>query len=462
MPWLHALPELLQKVNEAENELAALTGGCQWLTSQVGAEAAAFVDADAGTIVAGTAHVRLAFTDEERRAAVGSSTPTLTARPEDVLVSVPVRYAGARIGALVAAGPAARADTLSNAAASLGALCAPALRSRLDVLTMRRHSHERTPEILGISPAMAALRDAIVRAAVSPFPVLIEGESGSGKELVARAIHRLSPRRDRRFAALNCAALSDDLAESELFGHTRGAFTGAIGPRAGLFEEAHSGTLFLDEVAELSPRAQAKLLRVLQEREVRRVGENGTRAVDVRVISATNRPLRTVVQAAQFREDLLFRLAVVRVRVPPLRDRPEDVPLLAQAFWRTVALGVSSRALLGADALVRLARHPWPGNVRELQNAMAALAVAAPVRGRVSARHVDHVLAESASSPDPVPASLDCARTECERRAVSAALARHGGRRAAAARELGLTRQGLAKAIRRLRVGAGVGIEGVA
>jgi DNA-binding NtrC family response regulator len=169
-----------------------------------------------------------------------------------------------------------------------------------------------------------------------------------------------------------------------------------------------------------------------------------------------------MVQAGQFREDLLFRLAVVRVRVPPLRDRPEDVPLLAQTFWRAVALGMSSRALLGADALVRLARHHWPGNVRELQNAMAALAVAAPARGRVSARHVDHVLAESASSSDLVPPSLDCARTDCERRAVSAALARHGGRRTAAARELGLTRQGLAKAIRRLRLATAVEIEGVA
>ena len=178
---------------------------------------------------------------------------------------------------------------------------------------------------------MARVRAAIERAAPSPFPVLIEGESGAGKELVARAIHARSDRRARRFAALNCAALADDLIEAELFGHARGAFTGAISERAGLFEEADGGTLFLDEVGELSPRAQAKLLRAIQEGEIRRVGETRSRKVDARIVAATNRSLEAAAAAGHFRTDLRFRLDVVRIDVPPLRGRPEDIGELGGA-----------------------------------------------------------------------------------------------------------------------------------
>lgn len=295
---------------------------------------------------------------------------------------------------------------------------------------------------------MAAVRDEIVKAAGVPFPVLVEGESGTGKELVARAIHRLSARRDRRFCAVNCAALSDDLVEAELFGHARGAFTGAVAPRSGLFEEAHAGTLFLDEVGELSPRAQAKLLRAVQEREVRRVGENAPRPVDVRLVAATNVGLSDAVGAGRFRQDLHFRLAVIRLCLPPLRDRIEDIPLLAESFWRQVAQARSTRARLGPDALAGLSRHAWPGNVRELQNAIAALVMIAPERGRVGARHVRQVL--GASGADAPWISLDAARRTFEQRTIATALARHAGRRTAAARELGLSRQGLAKAIKRL------------
>jgi DNA-binding NtrC family response regulator len=462
MPWLHALPSLLQTVNEAEDELSALRGGCQWMATECGAEASAFLDVEDATTVAGTSSARLEFTDVERRAAIDAASPAVTTRPDGVLVSAPVRYAGAKIGALIASGPSDRLTTLSEACASLAALCAPAMRTRIDTLALRRHSHERIPEIVGTSAAMAALRDTIARAAASSFAVLIEGESGSGKELVARAVHRLSARRERRFAALNCAALSDELAESELFGHSRGAFTGAVGPRIGLIEEAHAGTLFLDEVGELSARAQAKLLRALQEREVRRVGENAPRPVDVRVIAATNRSLRALVAASAFREDLLFRLAVVHIRVPPLRDRLEDVPLLVQSFWNAARKGAETRAVLGADALRRLVQHGWPGNVRELQNVMAALVVIAPSRGRISARHVNQVLAESGGAAASPPSSLDRGRTEYERHIVTTALARNAGRRTAAARELGLTRQGLAKAIKRLHVDAPASMAGVA
>jgi DNA-binding NtrC family response regulator len=457
MHLLHAVPDLLHQVNEADDELAALTNACQWIARQCEASAVGFLDLAQGALLAGGPGLSAALNPDERRNLAACDRPRVQARPDGVVVAAPVRYAGVRIGVIVIVGAAVREATLTEAALSVAALCAPALRARLDAIALRGESHARTPEILGRSPAVAALREAIARAAGSPFPVLVEGESGSGKELVARAIHRLSPRRDRRFAALNCAALTDELAETELFGHARGAFTGAIGPRAGLFEEAHLGTLFLDEAAELSARTQARLLRALQEREVRRLGENAPRAVDVRIVAATNRPLAQLVVSGQFREDLLFRLAVIRISVPALRERLEDVPLLALACWRRMAAELSLRAILGPDALARLARHAWPGNVRELQNVMAALAVSAPARGRVSARHVDQVFAHTGRTPAAPVRSLDSARADCERRTVAAALARHGGRRASAARELGLTRQGLTKAIKRLNLEVQVG-----
>ena len=215
-------------------------------------------------------------------------------------------------------------------------------------------------------------------------------------------------------------------------------------------------------MSELSPRAQAKLLRVLQEREIRRVGENAARHVDVRIVAATNRRLAEVASGGLFREDLLFRLAVVRIRVPPLRDRLDDVPLLAQAFWRRMQADTGKAAALGPDALATLCRHTWPGNVRELQNAMAALAVIAPARGRVSHRHVRQVVAPALTTDDGPGVPLETARRLFEQRTVAAALARNGGRRIATANELGLTRQGLAKALRRLGLSAGDNSAGVA
>jgi len=220
--------------------------------------------------------------------------------------------------------------------------------------------------------------------------------------------------------------------------------------------------LLLDEVTELSPRAQAKLLRVLQEREIRRVGENTSRPVDVRVIAACNVPLADAVASGRFRDDLRFRLAVIRIRIPALRERLEDVPVLAQTFWRRSAQEAGTRAVLGPDALARLTRHLWPGNVRELQNVIAGLAVAAPGRGRVSSRHVDQVLTHAAAADEAAGISLDAARRTFERRIVAAALVRHAGRRGAAANELGLTRQGLTKALRRLGLAADENAAGVA
>ena len=304
------------------------------------------------------------------------------------------------------------------------------------------------PEIAGPSAALGELRRAIVRAAAAPFAVLIEGESGAGKELVARAIHRLSARGGRRFCDLNGAALPDELVEAELFGHARGAFTGAPGDRPGLFEEANGGTLFLDEVSELSGRAQAKLLRVVQQQEVRRLGETQMRPIDVRVVAAANRSMAGEVSAGRFRADLLYRLDVVRLRVPPLRERPEDVPALADIFWQSAVARVGSRASLGEEVRRALAAYAWPGNVRELQNVMAALAVMAPPRGLVPASLLPAHIGE-AQARRPTLAEV---RGACEREAVRAALGRAGGSRARAARELGLTRQGLLKTMQRLNL----------
>ena len=304
-------------------------------------------------------------------------------------------------------------------------------------------------ELLGASEPAAALRGAVLRAARAPFPVLIEGESGSGKELVARGVHRFGPRRDRRLCTVNCAALADDLLEAELFGHARGAFTGAVGERAGLFEEADGGTIFLDEVGELSPRAQAKLLRVLQDGEVRRVGENMPRRIDARIIAATNRRLDEEVAANRFRADLRFRLDVVRIAVPPLRERASDIPALALHFWTEAAARVGTSATVAAETLSALARYDWPGNIRELQNVMASLAVHAPRRGRIAPAVLPAHIARAAASN---ATTFEAARHEFERRFVRAALARGGGQRARAARTLGLSRQGLAKMMRRLRI----------
>ncbi len=436
MHLIHGLPALLQVVQDADDDQAALAGGCAWLRRQTGADEVAIVDADgAGVLVT-----------DGWSGAVSRDEGTLGA---------PVRYGRAVIGHLLARGTPAAHAVIEQALPAVAALVGSAVRSRLDALALSRDAHRAAPEILGTSPGVAAVREAIARASQTGFPVLIEGESGTGKERVARAVHRLSARRDRPFAAVNCAALTDDLIEAELFGHARGAFTGALGTRTGLFEWAHGGTLFLDEVGELSPRGQAKLLRALQEREIRRLGENVARPVDIRVVAATNVALAEAALRGSFRQDLLFRLAVIRIRLPPLRNRVEDIPLLARAFWRQLGPGREPGPRLGPDALAAFCRHSWPGNVRELQNVVASLVVAAPAQGRVTERHVRQVLA-AASADHGVPThgdiamSLTAARELAERRTVAGALARHGGRRSAAAMELGLSRQGLTKALRRL------------
>ena len=236
-------------------------------------------------------------------------------------------------------------------------------------------SEEERPSALASSRIVAAhglmqqLLDKAFKAAQSRATVLIHGETGTGKELIAAAIHDNSKRRTGKFVRLNCASLSENLLESELFGHARGAFTGAVGQRKGRFEQAHLGTLFLDEVSEIPLALQVKLLRFLQEREFERVGGDETLRVDVRVVAATNRDLRALVEDNTFREDLYSRLNVVRLEVPPLRARPSDVPLLAEHFLRRYAAENEKETNgFSKDALDALVAHAWPGNVRELQN----------------------------------------------------------------------------------------------
>jgi DNA-binding NtrC family response regulator len=237
--------------------------------------------------------------------------------------------------------------------------------------TLRREAREkyRLENIVGRSEAMLQVYKTAARVAVSDATVLIWGESGSGKELVARAIHQASPRATSPFVTVDCGALSEGVLESELFGHSKGAFTGAQVARRGLFEEASGGTLLLDEIGNVSPKLQAQLLRVLQEGEIRPVGANESIAVNVRVVAATNRDLAQAVQEGTFREDLFYRLNVVTIRIPPLRERTEDIPLLAEHFVHKH--GRTETASLSAEARAVLSAYRWPGNVRELENAIA-------------------------------------------------------------------------------------------
>jgi len=276
--------------------------------------------------------------------------------------------------------------------------------------------------------------------------VLLRGETGTGKELFARLIHDSGSRRERKFVAQNCGALSETLLESELFGHVRGAFTGAIAERRGLFEEAHGGTILLDEVGEMTPATQLRLLRVLQEGEVRRVGESSARKVDVRIIAATNADLEARVSDGAFRQDLYYRLNVFPITLPPLRARSQDIPALAEHFLR---LHRARRAVPGftAEALACLRVYPFPGNVRELENEVErALALADDGRP-IGVEHLSGRVREAGRAGAP-PNTLNEAIEELKRRMIEDAL-RECGSKTRAAERLGLTRQSLQQMLRR-------------
>ncbi len=303
--------------------------------------------------------------------------------------------------------------------------------------------------IVGRSRALRRLLEEIERAGPTPARVLIQGEHGTGKELVARALHAASPRRAGPFVAVNCAAIPEELVESELFGHERGAFTGATQARRGRFEEAHAGTLFLDEIGDLSPRAQTKLLRVLQEGELTRVGGNRAIKVDVRVIAATNRDLAAAARTNEFREDLYFRLAVIPMTVPPLRERTEDIPALVEHFAAQVAKETGGKPrTFNAGALERLRAYSYPGNVRELGNLVERLVIMSPGAG-VGADEVRAVLPREEAPPESAGRLSEAVR-EFEKRQIEAALQAEGGNVTRAAARLGLERSHLYKKMRKL------------
>jgi len=306
--------------------------------------------------------------------------------------------------------------------------------------------------IVGRSEAIRRLLAEIQLAGPSPARVLIQGEHGTGKELVARALHASSSRQGMPFVAVNCSAIPEELIESELFGHERGAFTGATQARRGCFEEAHGGTLFLDEVGDLSPRAQTKLLRVLQEGELSRVGGHRVIRVDVRVIAATNRDLGERARAGTFREDLYFRLAVIPITVPPLRDRPEDIPLLVEHFAARWAKEAGGRPRSFApEALELLRRYPFPGNVRELRNLVERLAIMAP-EGRIGREQIRGVLPQAERGEPPAAMRLADAMKTFEREQIVAALAAADGNMTEAATRLGIERSHLYKKLKKLGV----------
>ena len=328
-------------------------------------------------------------------------------------------------------------DTLTIFAAQASLLVQNALlldELRADNRGLReRLEQQRFGEILGSCPGMQEVYRQIEKVAPTDLSVLVVGETGTGKELVARELHRRSPRAGGPFVAINCGALPETLLESELFGHVKGAFTGAVATRPGRFQQASGGTLFLDEVGDMPPVLQVKLLRALQDRTVQKVGDHRDEPVDIRVIAATHRTLEEEVKRGAFREDLYYRLATLTLRVPPLRDRGEDVAVLARGFLRTFseAYRTAARGFTPA-ALVAIRRHGWPGNVRELENRIKK-AVVLSDGPLVRAEDLDF-------PPEELPplTPLQEAKDQFERRYVLEALKRHGGNRARTARALGV------------------------
>jgi DNA-binding NtrC family response regulator len=315
-------------------------------------------------------------------------------------------------------------------------------------LRSRLADHLAVKDLVGSSPGMTRVKEVIATIADSDSPVLIEGESGTGKELVAAAIHRQSQRSKGPFVPVNCSAIPADLMESEFFGHVRGAFSGAVADALGLFRSAHGGTLFLDEIAELSPALQAKLLRVLQEKEIRPVGSTKTHAVSVRMIAATNKILENVVQGGSFRQDLFYRLNVVRIVVPPLRERKDDIPALVTYFIRRFNERFRRDVKgIAPDAIAALTAYDFPGNVRELENLLER-AYALGARDEIERASFPELAARSdapvVTVDEPIP-TID----QAERDLIARALTRFKNDKDQAARALGLTVRTLYRRIKK-------------
>jgi len=333
-------------------------------------------------------------------------------------------------------------------------ISAARLREQVMSLERERVAGERFPDIIGRSPAMERVFRLMESACSSPISVLIEGETGTGKELIARAIHARSDRREHPFVAVNCGALSETLLESELFGHRKGAFTGAVSDKRGLFSVANQGTIFLDEIGDTVPAMQVKLLRVLQEGEFLPVGGTSPERVDVRVICATNRKLMEEVRVGRFREDLFYRLSAFPIGVPPLRQRTEDIPLLVAHFLDQLAEKWKKR-LRGTNeaALALLTRYHWPGNVRELENEMARAVTLAADGDVLQAHHLSPKVAGDAVVTARRPrGTLKQARGEFEREYIAGVLADHQYNVSHSAKALGISRVALQKKMKEFRL----------
>jgi len=309
-------------------------------------------------------------------------------------------------------------------------------------------------ELIGEAPVMKKLKEQILQAAPTNGWVLISGENGTGKELVAKQLHVHSARNTGRFVEVNCAAIPEELIESELFGHEKGAFTGAIARKQGRFELAHGGTIFLDEIADMSLRTQAKILRILQEHKFERVGGSETIEVDVRVIAATNKDLEQEMRAGNFREDLYYRLNVIPFRIAPLRERRGDIPALVAAFVGEFCAESGARPKRVASPALRLmADYAWPGNVRELRNLMERLVLMTPGLCIEAADLPPEIVGGARPAPAPA-ASLDHARKEFERSFLAARLAEHGWNISRTAEAIGIARESLSRKLRQFGIRA--------
>jgi DNA-binding NtrC family response regulator len=331
------------------------------------------------------------------------------------------------------------------------------LKSENAYLRAQLDERYRFEGLIGKSPTMKRLFQLLETIAGTNSTILVTGETGTGKEVVARSIHQNSPRKSHRFVALNCSAIPETLLEAEIFGHVRGAFTGAIGNREGRLEQAHRGTLFLDEVGTMSAALQMKLLRVLQEREFERVGDSKTIKVDVRVIAATNSDLLRMVADGQFREDLYYRLNVIPVHIPPLRERRDDIPLLVQHFLEKFRGGGSPTVTVSQEAMRRLMSYAWPGNVRQLENATERAVAFGGSRGQIEAADLPPEVA--GAEPPSVTASLalpeegvdlDAFVANIERELIQRSLERTGGNKGQAAKLLNLKRTTLVEKLKRM------------
>jgi Nif-specific regulatory protein len=399
-----------------------------------------------------------------------STTPV----PEGMLLTVPIRAGQQTLGGMVIFCPDQSSHWLDTALpfCNIAATCLALylqhaeLQVQIKSLEQSRRSAEmgrsanyNPDRIIGDSPPIVAVLQQVEQAAASRSTVLLRGESGTGKELVARALHKLSDRRQHPFVQLNCAALPESLLESELFGHERGAFTGAVKMRRGRFEMADKGTLFLDEIGDISPATQVKLLRVLQERTFERVGGNRTITVDTRIIAATNIDLEAAVRAGRFREDLYYRLNVVPIVLPPLRQRQEDIPLLVGYFLHRFNAENRKNLKISSSAMDLIVGYDWPGNVRELENCVERMVVMAR-RDIIAPEDVplpeDVLRVPALSTPTVVSAADDhsLSRTiaELEHHRLIEALQRTGGVQTRAAALLGITPRQLGYKLKKYRI----------